>query len=181
MSTVHPIDEEDLTELEPKDPIMLNSKLLYAATVAVSLLSSLAMADEAPLTRAQVNAETQQAIANGTLRRTDYDDVTRGPVTPSTTTRADVAVELADAKAARRALIGPNADRNYNPFGTEILRSSTLARADVKADVLQAAANGTLQRTDYDDAALVARRAKAHAASATFAQRFKAALARKNG
>lgn len=52
----------------------MNSKLLYAATLAVSLISTLAMADEAPLTRAQVNAETQQAIANGTLRRTDYDD-----------------------------------------------------------------------------------------------------------
>jgi Domain of unknown function (DUF4148) len=181
MPTVHSIGEADLTELEPKDPIMLNSKLLYAATVAVSLLSSLAMADEAPLTRAQVNADTQQAMANGTLRRTDYDDLTRGPVAASTKTRADTAVEFADAKAARKALIGPDANRTYNPFGTEILKTSTLARADVKADVLQAAANGTLQRTDYDDAALVARRAKAHAASATFAQRFKAALARSNG
>ena len=53
---------------------------------------------------------------------------------------------------------------------------SVVTRAAVKADVLQAAADGTLQRTDYDDAALIARRAKAHTASATFAQRVKTAL-----
>ena len=52
----------------------MNSKFLYAATVAVSLISTLAMADEAPPTRAQVNAEVQQARGNGTLQRTDYDD-----------------------------------------------------------------------------------------------------------
>ena len=35
----------------------MNSKLLFAATVAVSLISTLALADEAQLTRAQVNAD----------------------------------------------------------------------------------------------------------------------------
>ena len=154
----------------------MNSKLLYAATVAISLISTLALADEAPgarLTRAQVSAELAQAVANGTLRRTDYDDVAeaRLPAGVSGISRAQVAVEMAGAKAARKTLVGPQANRSYNPFGTEIRKTSTLTRAEVRADVLQAAADGTLQRTDYDDAALLARRATAHRALATLAQR----------
>ena len=150
----------------------MNSKLLYAATIVISLISTLAMADEAPVSRAQVGAELQRSIADGTLQRTDYD---RGSYRPqalvSTRTRAQIGIELAQARSARKALIGPDANRSYNPFGTQILETSTLARSEVKDDLLQAAASGTLQRTDYDDAALIARRANAHAASATFAQR----------
>ena len=157
----------------------MNSKLLYAATIAVSLISTLAMADQAPVSRAQVSAELEQAIANGTLQRTDYDTGSYRPqVLVSTQTRAQVGVELAQARTARKALIGPDANRRYNPFGTQILETSTLARSEVKAEVRQAAASGTLQRTDYDDAALIARRANAHAASATFAQRIKAKFSR---
>lgn len=82
---------------------------------------------------------------------------------------------MAQAKAARRALIGPNANGTYNPRATQILDTSTLAPSEVKREVLQAAAAGTLQRTDYDDdAASLARQAKQHAASANFAQRVKA-------
>lgn len=159
--------------------IIMNSKFLYAATVAVSLISSLAFADEAPVTRAQVNAETQQAIANGTLRRTDYDVGSYRPQElTSNTTRQQVAVELAQAKQARKALVGPDANRTYNPFGTQIFETSTLARSEVKGEVLQAAKAGTLQRTDYDDVASLTRKANQHAASATFAQRFKAKFAR---
>jgi hypothetical protein len=44
----------------------MNSKFLYAATLAFALLSTLAMADEATLGRAQVVAVAQQAINNGT-------------------------------------------------------------------------------------------------------------------
>lgn len=153
----------------------MNSKFLYAATVAVSLISTLAMADEAPATRAQVNAELHQAIVDGTLQRSDYgDDAYRANQGVSTKTRAQVATELAQAGAARKTLVGPDANRTYNPYGTQIHETSTLARAAVKQEVLEAAANGTLQRTDYDDAALVARRANAQAASAAFAQRVKA-------
>ena len=159
--------------------ITMNSKFLYAATVAVSLISSLAFADEAPVTRAQVNAETQQAIANGTLRRTDYDVGSYRPqAVTSNVTRQQVAVELAQARQARKALVGPDANRTYNQFGTQILETSTLARSEVKDDVLQAARAGTLQRTDYDDVASLTRRANQHAASATFAQRVKAKFAR---
>ncbi len=204
MSTVQPIDEEGLTEpgqggtqeqappcpesrhFEEKDSIM-NSKLLYAATLVVSLLGSLAMTGGAmaatggSMTRAEVNADLAKARADGTLQRTDYPDADfrAAPVTAvaSTQTRAQVATDWADASASRKALIGPSANRIYNPAGTEILRVSTVSRAEVRAEVLQAAANGTLQRTDYDDAALVARRANAHVASQRFAQRVKAALA----
>jgi hypothetical protein len=153
----------------------MNSKFLYAATIAVSLISTLAMADEAPATRAQVNAELHQAVVDGTLQRSDYSaDSYRTIGAVSDKTRAQVGVELAQAKAARATLRGPDANRNYNPYGTSIHESSTLARSEVKDEVREAAANGTLQRTDYDDPALLARRAHAHAASAIFAQRVKA-------
>jgi len=162
-----------------KRKIIMNSKFLYAATIALSLLSTLAMADDAPLSRAQVNAETRQAIANGTLRRTDYDEEFYRPqTTRSTVTRAQVSVELAQDNLARKALVGPEADRNYNPDGTAIFETSTLARSEVKNEVLAAAANGTLQRTDYDDAASLARKANQHAASAHFAQRIKSKFAK---
>jgi len=195
MSTICFIDEEDLTEagqdstqqqtppcpetpshFEMKDSIM-NSKFLYVATLAVSLLSTLAMADEGPVSRTQVKAELSKAIANGTLQRTDYDADRRDAADRSTQTRDQVVAELAAAKASRKSLKGPDANRTYNPSGTEIYRPSIVTRAEVKADVLQAAANGTLQRTDYDDAALAARRVKAHIASVNLAQRVKAALA----
>ncbi|HWI11298.1 MAG TPA: DUF4148 domain-containing protein [Burkholderiaceae bacterium] len=157
----------------------MNSKFLYAATVAISLISTFAMADEAPATRAQVNAELRQAIVDGTLQRSDYSaDSYRLLARTSTKTRAQVGVELAQDKAARAALVGPDADRSYNPYGTQIHETSTLARSAVKEEVLEAAANGTLQRTDYDDPALLARQARAHAASAIFAQRLKAKFAR---
>ena len=197
MSTVHPIDEEDLTEVgqggtqeqtppcpetsshfEPKD-IIMNSKILFAATVAISLLSTLALADEAnagTLTRTEVQAELAQAIDNGTLQRTDYNHEDRASTNVSTTSRAQVDAQLAATQASRASLIGPEANRTYNPYGTGILQTSGVTRAQVRAEVLQAAANGTLQRTDYDDAALVARRAHAQVASARVAQRVKVAL-----
>jgi hypothetical protein len=195
MSTVHCIDEEDLTEAGQdgtqqqsrparkrqhigSEVTIMNSKFLYAATVAVSLISTLAMADEAQVTRAQVNAELRQAVANGTLQRSDYgpDADRANPAGTSTKTRAQVGVELAQAKAARATLTGPDANRTFNPYGTRVHESSTLARSDVNEAVREAAANGTLQRTDYDydDAAQVARNAKAHAAGTAFAQRVKA-------
>ena len=194
MSTICAIDEENLTEAgqdgtqqqtppcletsshsEMKDSIM-NSKFLYVATIAVSLLSTLAMADESVVSRSQVKAELSQAIADGTLQRTDYDADRRDAAPRSTQTRDRVLAEMAASKADRKRLKGPDANRTFNPSGTEVYRPSVVTRAEVKADVLQAAANGTLQRTDYDDAALIARRARAHTASATFAQRVKTAL-----
>ena len=157
----------------------MNRKFLYAATVAVSLISTLAMADEAPLTRAQVNAEVQQARANGTLQRTDYiSGAYRPEAVTSNVTRAQVGAVLAQAKAARVGLVGPLTNSRYNPYGAEVLQTSTLARNGVKNEVRAAAVNGTLQRTDYDDAALMARQSQQHRASGNFAQRFKAKFGR---
>ena len=157
----------------------MNSKFLYAATIAVSLISTFAMADEAPPTRAQVNAETQAAIANGALRRSDYDVGSYRPQTiTSNVSRAQVAAELAQDRTDRKALIGPLADSRYNPYGTQVRETSTLARSEVKNEVRQAQANGTLQRTDYDDVASLNRKANQHAAGTTFAQRFKAKFSR---
>lgn len=155
----------------------MNSKFLYAATVAISLVSTLALADEAPLTRGQVKAELQQAAANGTLQRTDYDGERLTNAAVSTTSRAQIGVELAQSRQARKALTGPLTSSSYNPYGLQALQTSTLARSDVKQDVREAIANGTLPRTDYDDAALLARQGRAHTASATLAQRFKATFA----
>jgi hypothetical protein len=161
----------------------MNSKLLFAATVAISVLSSVAMADEgaAPVTRAQVNADLAHAVATHTLQRSDYaasDYGVSSAATASGITRAQTLAELADAKAARKVLVGPDANRNYNPYGTDIYKRSVLTRAEVKADVLQAAANGTLQRSDYDDKALVTRRVQQHVAPSKLAQRVKAVLSR---
>ncbi len=65
----------------------MNSKFLYAATIAVSLVSTLALADEAPLTRAQVKAEAQKAALEGTLPHPDDNEATlwsaRTPGTPA--------------------------------------------------------------------------------------------------
>jgi hypothetical protein len=204
MPTVHPIDEDNLTEPDKtatdihrtalpgsstrfvQGTLTMNSKLLFAATVAISVLSSVAMADEGatPLSRAQVNAELARAVATHTLQRSDYDASDYGvssAANVSNVTRAQTLADLADAKSARKVLVGPDANRTYNPFGTEIYKRSLLTRAEVKADVLQAAANGTLQRSDYDDQALVARRAQQHAAPSKFAQRVKAVFARDAG
>jgi Domain of unknown function (DUF4148) len=160
----------------------MNSKLLYAATLAVSLLgSTVAFADDAPATRAQVKAELNQAIANGTLRRTDYELLQPPVLSGSATTREQVARELAQERAERAVLVGADASRDYNPLGTHILDRSMLARSTVKNEVLQAAAQGTLQRSDYDDAASIARKARAHAADVSFAQRVKGRIAHDAG
>ncbi len=157
----------------------MNSKFLYAATVAVSLISSLAFADDAPVSRERVNADLRQAVANGTLQRTDYDTGSYRPqAAASNLTRQQVVVELAQARQARRPLNGSDGSGSYNPYGAQLRQVSTLARSEVKADVLQAAKAGTLQRTDYDDVAALSRKANQHAAAGTFAQRIKAKSAR---
>ena len=64
----------------------MNSKFLYAATLAVSLLGTLVMANEAPAgaapsTHTQVDAELATAIADATpAHRESSDD---GPQTPA--------------------------------------------------------------------------------------------------
>lgn len=162
----------------------MNAKLLFVATVAISLASSLALADETDrsLTRADVVADMHQAAANGTLRKSDYDFDKQDFKAP-TQARAQVVTELQVARATPR-MPGPLADRSYNPFGRNAISTTKLAasRDDVKADLRQATANGTLQRTDYDDdQALVARRAAEHQASKPLFARIRSVFSRHDG
>ena len=156
----------------------MNAKIPFAATVAVSLASALAMAaDQTPLTREQVVSELNQAATNGTLQKTDYDYARIDSVAVSTKTREQVASELAASKQPNPLIVSQSdKSRNYNQFGTELLRPSTVERAQVKAEVAQALRDGSLPRTDYEyDQAAVARRISNHAAAPTFAQRKTAA------
>lgn len=156
----------------------MNSKLLYAATVAMALISTLAMAGQAaasnaPLTGAEVKADVLKAAVNGTLQRTEH-----GPATPdtrfvSTLSRAEVYTELAAAKASRKGLIGPERSETYKPFGPEIGFASTPTRAEVKADVVQAAVHGTLRHTDCDESVMVGARANANVTPSKLAKRVK--------
>jgi hypothetical protein len=151
----------------------MNAKLLFAATVAVSLASTLAMAaDQTPLTREQVISDLNQAAANGTLQKTDYDYARADGAAVSSKTREQVASELAAAKQPNPLLVSQSdRSRNYNQFGTELLRPSVVDRAQVKAEVVQALRDGSLPRTDYEyDQAFVARRIGNHAAASRFAQ-----------
>jgi hypothetical protein len=129
----------------------MNPRILFAGTVAFALLSSVAFAQEAkPLTRAEVLAEYSRAAADGTLHRTDYDDVARDSAAASSRTRAQVVDEMTAARQSN-TLIGPMRNRSYNGYGTETLRAPTVARSDVKAQVAGALHDGSLRRSDYDD------------------------------
>jgi len=133
----------------------MNAKILYAATVALALASSLAAAQESqPLTRAEVNKAWAQARADGTLRKNDYDYDANDFKAPSTLSRDQVIAEMRVPRDP--ALIGPLRNRSYNPGGMENLRVSTLPREQVKAEVITARRDGTLRRTDYDDEVIYA-------------------------
>lgn len=142
----------------------MNAKLLFAATVAVSALATFAsttvLADEinAPLARAQVTAQLEQARANGTLQKTDYDFGVAGRSQNQSLSRSDVLAAMA-AKPSALLADSSSRSRSYNPFGTELLRASSATRAAVKTETREAVANGTLPRTDYEyDRSQVARR-----------------------
>ena len=148
----------------------MNAKILYTATVALALASSLAFAQESqPLTRAEVNKAWAQAAVDGTLRKNDYDYDAQDFKATSTLSRAQVIAEMQQPRDP--ALIGPLRSRSYNPGGMETLRASSLPREQVKAEVLAAVRNGTLRRTDYDDEVVrTARRAPARTPAPVLAQ-----------
>ncbi len=129
----------------------MNSKLLYAATVALALASGLAMADEGrPMTREQVANAWNQAAVDGTLRHNDYDYDKYDARILSSRTRDEVVAEMLSSRP-NPALVGPLRNRTYNPAGMETLRVSTLPRAEVKSEVVAAVRDGTLRHSDYDD------------------------------
>ena len=129
----------------------MNARLMFAATLSLAVVSSLAYSDEVqPLSREQVRADYQQAAATKTLPNHEYDFGAREFKGTSTKTRAET---VADMNAARKAntLVGPLRNRSYNPGGTETLRQPTMTRSEVKADVAAAMHDGSLRRSDYDD------------------------------
>lgn len=157
----------------------MNAKLLFAATVAVSALATFAsttvLADEinAPLTRAQVTTQLEQARANGTLQTTDYDFGVAGRSQSPSLSRGEVLATLA-AKPIAILANSSARSRSYNPFGTELIQASTLTRAAVKSETLEAVANGSLPRTDYEyDESQVARRAVDKTAKPILARLFR--------
>ena len=156
----------------------MNAKLLFAATVAVSALATFAsttvLADEvnAPLSRAQVVAQFEQARANGTLQRTDYDLYAADRAARATRSRADVVAELVAAQQ-NPAWIDHNSSFDVNPFRAE-RSSSNLTRAQVKAETLDAIAKGTIPRNDYEyEQALFAQPSRAAVARPTLARLFR--------
>ena len=157
----------------------MNAKLLFAATVAVSALATfvsttvLADEDNAPLSRAQVVAQLEQARADGTLQKTDYDFNNADRAARSVRSRSDVVAELA-AATKNPARVDHNSSLDANPFGADWYAASTLTRAQVKAETREAIANGTLPRTDYEyDQGLVARRAMDKTAKPILARLFR--------
>ncbi len=168
----------------------MNAKLLFAATVTLALASvasSFAQAadNNTPLTRAEVKAEVRRAVADGTLPRTEYglSYGARDTMGTSTATRSQVVAELqaAQRSAGYRDVLASD----YNVYPTEQSRASTVTRAQVKAEVAQAVADGALPFSDYaGDRQVVTTHAKApaaHRASDTLAQRLKAAFSRDAG
>ncbi len=131
----------------------MNSKLLFAAALATSLIGT-------------------SALADATTQRGEYDVNPASFVGSSSITRADVAADLAASNAARKALVGPNANRMYNTAGIDILKTpSTLTRAEVRDEVRQAVAAGTLQNINSEDSSLAARGTTRGTTASKFAQR----------
>lgn len=152
----------------------MNSKFLYAVTIAVSLVSTLALADEAPLTREQVKAEARKAALEGTLRHPDFDLAVHRPQTPSTLTREQVVADLKRSPAVGIALIAPE-EAGYHDMHPQSQGSSTLTRSEVQDEVRQAVKDGTLPHPDDSEATLwSARRLGTPTAAPTVSQRGKA-------
>ncbi|MEP6739052.1 MAG: DUF4148 domain-containing protein [Caldimonas sp.] len=129
----------------------MNAKLLFAATVALSIASTFAMADPAqPVTREQVLADYAASAANGTLRKNDYDYAAHDFAGTSTKSRDQVVAEMVAARSGN-TLVGPMRNKTYNLFGTETLRPAIYTRAEVKSEVLAARQDGTLRSSDYAD------------------------------
>lgn len=145
----------------------MTPKVLFTTTLALALLSSVAMAEDSkPLTRAAVVADYQRAAADGTLRKTDYDDDTHEQVRADAATRAQVVADMTVSRTGNK-LVGPMRSRTYNPYGSEMLRPSVVTRHEVKTQVVGAMRDGSLRRSDYDDVPVsVSRRTRDRAVGA---------------
>lgn len=117
----------------------------WATLGAIALAASSSFAADAPgRTRADVNAQTLAARADGTLVPAGEGVDTRSPAITSRSalSRADVAADVMAARASGRLLAAGEAADPATAFGPAT--SPMLARASVKADVLAARASGDL-------------------------------------
>ena len=116
----------------------------WAALGAIALAASTAFAADAPArTRAEVDAQTLAARADGTLVPAGEGVDTRGPALPvrSALTRTDVMADVLAARASGRLMAAGEATELPT---SNLATGPTLARASVKADVLAARASGDL-------------------------------------
>lgn len=116
----------------------------WAALGAITIAASSAFAADAPArTRAEVNAQTQAARADGTLVPAGEGIDTRGPALParSALTRADVMTGVLAARASGQLMAAGEATE---PLTRNVATGPALARASVKAEVLAARAAGDL-------------------------------------
>ncbi|MEQ1682277.1 MAG: hypothetical protein ABL916_01410 [Burkholderiaceae bacterium] len=131
----------------------------WATLGAIALAASSSFAADAPArTRADVNAQTLAARADGTLVPAGEGVDTRGPAidtrgpaidtrgpaidSRSALSRADVAADVIAARASGRLLAAGEAADPATRFDTAT--TPILARAAVKADVIAARASGDL-------------------------------------
>ncbi len=131
----------------------MNAKTLFAATVAFSALSlvgTVAMAADATgqLTRSEVKAQaagTGSNVARGEL----YGAQTFQPTVASPVRRSEVLAALAAERAVHPY---DNVGERYAQSTPDAYAApSTLARAEVKAEVRHAIADGTLLRNGEGD------------------------------
>lgn len=117
----------------------------WATLGAIALAASSTFAADAPgLTRADVNAQTLAARADGTLIPPGEGFDPRGPAITSRSalTRADVAATVLAARTTGQLMAAGEAAGPSTAFGPAT--SPVLARAAVKAEVLAARASGDL-------------------------------------
>jgi hypothetical protein len=120
----------------------MNAKLLFAATLSLTLISPLATAVDTPAVRNAV--QVQQAVGASKLHHTDYDDeLASRPASDSQVTRAEVRAALKAPTDPR--LVGPLRSRTYNAYGAEILRGPAYRRAEIKSEVIEARAQHSLR------------------------------------
>jgi hypothetical protein len=134
-------DRSDKEKAVKKIHMVLPATLLALASVQV-----FAQTDGASTTsRAEVKAETRQAVKAGAIPKGQSGSEKADTGGPSTTPRAEV---KADTKAAVKAGAIPKGQAA--PEGAQATGPSTVPRADVKADTKAAVKAGAIPRGEAD-------------------------------
>ena len=135
----------------------------WAALGAITLAASTAFAADAPaLTRAEVNAQTLAARANGTLAPAgELVDIGSPALQGPALTRAAVMADVLAARASGRLMAAGEA---AEPAQFSAPNGPVLTRAEVKAEVLAARASGELVPAGEGPAPEAQQRSRAAAA-----------------